>query len=86
MKITYLETVLLYTLNKIHGERTIYSLFHLFQGKRSSQTIQDAHLYQLTAFFHSFPSIKRVQLEKMVARLIDLGFVREVAEIGRAHV
>lgn len=80
MKITYLETVLLYTLNKIHGDRTIYSLFHLFQGKRSSQTIQDAHLYQLTAFFQSFPSIKRSQLEKLVARLIDLGYVKKIAD------
>lgn len=80
MQITYLEAVILYLLKKINGERTIYSLFHLFQGKRSSQTIQDAHLYQLTPFFHSYPSITRSQLEKAVDNLMEYGLAEEIAE------
>ncbi|HAQ06887.1 MAG TPA: RQC domain-containing protein [Bacillus bacterium] len=80
MRITYSETVVMYNLNKIHGERTIYSLYHLFQGKRSSQTIQDAHLYQLTPFFHSYPSMTRSWLENTVEALIKKGLVEEIAE------
>lgn len=80
MGITYLESVVLFVLNKINGERTIYSLFHLFQGKRSSQTIQDAHLYKITPFFHTYPSVTRAGLEKMIDSLQQRGLVEEIAE------
>jgi uncharacterized protein YpbB len=80
MELTYLEAVILHLLRKINGERTIYSIFHLLQGKRSSQTIQDAHLYQLTSFFHSYPFITRSQLEKEVNNLIDKGLAVELDE------
>lgn len=80
MGITYLETVVLSILKSINGERTIYSLFHLFQGKRSSQTIQDAHLYKITSYFHTYPSVTRDGLEKMIDRLQHKGLVEEVAE------
>ena len=47
---------------------------------RSSQTIQDAHLYQLTPFFHSFPSMTRSWLENTVEGLINKGLAEEIAE------
>jgi uncharacterized protein YpbB len=80
MGITYFEGIVLYNLKKIQGDRTIYSLYHLFQGKRSSQTIQDAHLYQLTSFFHTIPSFTRIQLEKTVQGLLTNGMAEEIAE------
>ncbi|WLR56500.1 helix-turn-helix domain-containing protein [Mesobacillus subterraneus] len=67
-------------LKRINGERTIYSLFHLLQGKRSSQTIQDAHLYKITAYFHTYPSVTREGLEKMISRLLHRGLVEEIAD------
>ncbi|WP_071460000.1 YpbB family protein [Bacillus massilinigeriensis] len=69
MEITYFEAVLLHCLNRLKGERTIFSLFHLFHGKKSAQTIQDAHFYHLTPFFHSFPEIER---EKLIETAIHL--------------
>ncbi|MBT2677673.1 helix-turn-helix domain-containing protein [Bacillus sp. ISL-35] len=80
MGITYLESVVLSILKTINGERTIYSLFHLLQGKRSSQTIQDAHLYKITPYFSTYPSVSRDGLEKMVGRLKRRGLVEEMAE------
>lgn len=80
MGITYLETVVLSILKRINGERTIYSLFHLLQGKRSSQTIQDAHLYKITPYFHSYPSVTREGLEQMINRLQHRGLVEEIAD------
>lgn len=80
MGITYLETVVLSILKRINGERTIYSLFHLLQGKRSSQTIQDAHLYKITPYFHTYPSVTRDGLEKMINRLQHRGLVEEIAD------
>jgi uncharacterized protein YpbB len=66
---TYIEAIFLHCLAKINGERTIFSIYHLLKGKRSSQTIQDAHLYSLTSLFYSFPLIDRNRFEKMAAEL-----------------
>lgn len=59
----YLFLITLYGINKIQGERSIYSLYHLFKGKRSSQTIQDAQLFQLDHLFGVIPDIERKKLE-----------------------
>ena len=56
--------IILYCLQKLKGERTIYSIFHLLHGKQSSQTIQDAYLFRLTAFFHTYPQLKRQEFGK----------------------
>ncbi|WP_121611973.1 helix-turn-helix domain-containing protein [Mesobacillus foraminis] len=69
MEITYTEAVILYCLKQLKGERTIFSLYHLYQGKKSSQTIQDAHLYHLTPFFHAFPFISREELARQIERM-----------------
>lgn len=75
MNLTYTEAVILYSLKQIKGERTIYSLFHLYQGKKSSQTIQDAHLYNLTPFFQAFPFISREELERLIVQLQEKGLL-----------
>lgn len=80
MDVTFFQTVIMYNLSKLQGERTIYAIFHLLQGKRSSQTIQDAHLYQLTPFFHSFAPITRAWLEKTIDQLIEEKLAEEIAE------
>jgi uncharacterized protein YpbB len=80
MEITYLDAIILHLLNKLNGERTVYAIYHLLHGKRSSQTIQDAHLYQLTPFFYSYPFITRSELEKIVEALLEKGMAAEVAE------
>lgn len=80
MEITYLDAIIMHLLNKLNGERTVYAIFHLLQGKRSSQTIQDAHLYKLTPYFYSYPAITRSQLETIVGALIKRGMAVEVNE------
>jgi len=80
MGLTYLESVVLSILKRINGERTIYALLHLLQGKRSSQTIQDAHLYKLTPYFSTYPTVSRSRLEKMMESLKRGGLVEEIAE------
>ncbi|WP_377878787.1 helix-turn-helix domain-containing protein [Bacillus sp. CGMCC 1.16607] len=66
---TYLSILILFCLRKINGERTIYSIFHLLKGKKSSQTIQDSHLFHLTSLFQTFPSLSRHYFEKEVSTL-----------------
>lgn len=69
MNVSFRQIILLYCLQKLSGERTIYSIYHLLQGKKSSQTIQDAHLFQLSAFFHTDTNITRQQLADDVEEL-----------------
>lgn len=79
MTISYSDAVLLHCLNQIKNERSIYSLYHLFQGKKSSQTIQDAHLFKLTPFFRSFPLLTRTELEKAIEELTHRGFLERTS-------
>ena len=80
MNLTFLQMIILYCLQKLNGERTIYSIFHLLQGKQSSQTIQDAYLYRLTAFFHTYPHLKRQELEKIIIFFNTNGWILATAD------
>ncbi|MDE3839437.1 RQC domain-containing protein [Bacillus methanolicus] len=78
MTATYLELIILYCLKKINGERTIYSIYHLLKGKKSSQTIQDTHLFQLHPFFQAFPSITRIEIEEKVGKFERDGWIEKM--------
>ena len=64
-----LESIILYGLKKLNGERTIFSIYHLLNGKKSSQTIQDAHLFSLKTLFGICEGMSRESFEKIVRRL-----------------
>jgi uncharacterized protein YpbB len=72
----YLLLITLYGLEKINGERSIYSIYHLLKGKRSSQTIQDARLFKLSHLFGIIPDIKRKDLERAINQLHAQGTVK----------
>ena len=72
MELTFLQILIFYCLYQLKGERTIYSIFHLLQGKRSSQTIQDAHLFHLKPLYGTYPAISRQELEQTVSQLVSL--------------
>ncbi|MBU8879146.1 helix-turn-helix domain-containing protein [Bacillus sp. FJAT-29790] len=80
MNNSFLNMLVLYCLHKIAGERTIYSILHLLNGKKSSQTIQDAHLFQLTPLFNTFSSLGRSGLENLVIMLEEEGSVERYGE------
>ncbi|WNS74075.1 helix-turn-helix domain-containing protein [Bacillus sp. DTU_2020_1000418_1_SI_GHA_SEK_038] len=82
MKNSFLNLIVLYCLHKIDGERSIYSILHLLKGKKSAQTIQDAHFFQLTNLFNSFPFLERTNVDHIVARIKDRGFIRQISEQG----
>ena len=71
------KMLLLHCLHKIDGQRTIYSILHLLNGKKSAQTIQDAHLFQLTTLFGTGQMITRFDLDNIIAALVDENFVTE---------
>jgi uncharacterized protein YpbB len=75
---TYLSFLILYSLKKINGERTAYSIYHLLKGKKSSQTIQDAHLFQLTNLFQTFQQLSRIYFDEIILDLAKKNFIQKV--------
>ncbi|KAF0816975.1 helix-turn-helix domain-containing protein [Cytobacillus sp. FSL R5-0377] len=77
---SYLKSVIMYCVNELQGQRTLYSILHLLNGKKSSQTIQDAHLFQLTPLFRSFEHLSREVLEKLAEEIISSGWMTAITE------
>ncbi|MGM9927694.1 MAG: helix-turn-helix domain-containing protein [Bacillus sp. (in: firmicutes)] len=63
---SYLEAIVLHCLVKMNGERTIYSVFHILKGKKSSQPIQDSHLFGISHYFRTLPALTREQMHQMM--------------------
>jgi len=80
MFVTYLETVILYCLNQIDNERSISSVFHLLNGKKSSQTIQDAHFFKLEHLFQTFPFLGRDDFKGKILLCSQMDLVSETSE------
>ncbi|WP_147533823.1 helix-turn-helix domain-containing protein [Bacillus marasmi] len=80
MSVTYLETVIFYCLKQINKDRTVFSVFHLLNGKKSSQTIQDAHLFQLTKLFQTFSSLTRNDFLDRLKAAEKAGLVQQTNE------
>lgn len=77
---SYLQTIILYCLNRINGERSIYSVFHILKGKKSSQTLQDGHLFQIAYFFQSYHFITREEFDKIIAQSELVNWIQPVKE------
>jgi uncharacterized protein YpbB len=90
---TYLNYVIVYCLRQLNGERSIYSVYHIIKGKKSSQSIQDAHLFQLYSFFLSLPNLSRDFFNRKVDELETGHFIKlnedlkaEVTEKGKEAI
>lgn len=66
-----IENILLYCLKQLNGERTIYSIYHLLNGKKSSQTLQDAHLFSLKRYFRILEPLTRESFDKIFNHLLE---------------
>ncbi len=79
-----LEAVLLLMLKKVEGERTSSAVFHLLKGKKSAQTIQDAHLYKLTKWFQTAPFLTMSSFEQLLANLLGSSYL--TGDVQRPYV
>ncbi|MFZ7945093.1 MULTISPECIES: helix-turn-helix domain-containing protein [Bacillaceae] len=60
------EAIILYCLQQLNSDRTIYSVYHLLNGKKSSQTLQDAHLFSLKRFFGIYETLTRESFDEII--------------------
>src|SRR5690554_6208740 len=63
--------LLLYSINQLQVQRSTASIYHILTGRRSAQTIQDAHFFQLTPLYSIYPQLKREDFEKEIKKLIS---------------
>ncbi|WP_088102254.1 helix-turn-helix domain-containing protein [Halalkalibacter urbisdiaboli] len=77
------EALFLTVIAALGQERSIYGAYHLLQGKKSAQTIQDGHLFSVLPYFGLLPDLKRDDVPKMVFELEKKGLLKR---IGEEHV
>lgn len=62
---------------QLKQERSVSSIYYLLKGKRSIQTVQDAHLYGLGAFYGIYKSLSKPEFNSEIERLVKEGFLME---------
>ncbi|AOC56318.1 MULTISPECIES: helix-turn-helix domain-containing protein [Bacillus] len=77
MTLHYLDVMLMDSVYKLNGERSISAVYHLFKGKKSSQTIQDASLFELSRYFGCYPGFTRDQLNRSALKLEEKHYIRK---------
>lgn len=74
-KLTILEEVVLFLVNRYNGERTIQGITYLLKGKQSAQIIQDSHFYQVTKFFGLYQFLTQQNMQDLVKGLKEKGYI-----------
>ncbi|HLR08157.1 MAG TPA: helix-turn-helix domain-containing protein [Bacillota bacterium] len=70
-----LKTIIVTCCLQMQKSRTISAIYHLLKGKRSIQTFQDAHIFQLTCYFGICKSLKKQTFNKHVNDLVKMNIV-----------
>jgi len=68
--VLFLEGIILKSSSQIKDERTITAIYHLLTGRRSIQTVQDSHLYQLDHFYGIYKAMDRSVFDHKITELI----------------
>ncbi|WP_088044172.1 helix-turn-helix domain-containing protein [Bacillus sp. EAC] len=77
-KLSILEEIVLYLINRYNGERTIQGLTYLLKGKQSAQIIQDSHFYHVTSFFGLFHFLTQQNMQDLVNGLFEKGLLQQL--------
>lgn len=64
----------------IKEERSIGSIFYLLTGKKSIQTVQDAHLYELNRYYGIIKKMEKSTFDQVVNELIDQKLLTHTAD------
>ena len=64
-----IDYLILKSYTRIKEERTLYAFYHLLKGKRSIQTVQDAHLYDLTNYYGIYKELSLFEYKETIKSL-----------------
>ncbi|MFB4166355.1 helix-turn-helix domain-containing protein [Virgibacillus sp. JSM 102003] len=56
--------------------RSVSAIYHLLKGKRSIQTVQDAHIYKLDNFYGIYKSLRKQNFDERIYKLISEGLIQ----------
>lgn len=70
----------------IQEQRTKNAIFHLLYGKRSIQTVQDAHLFQLGSYYGLLPMLTKQNYEIMMQKYITKGLLKQTYIDGQKYI
>jgi len=74
------DAIILTCIRRLQGERTISSIYHLLKGKKSIQTVQDSHIYQLANFFGIHSSLTKQEFNRKVYEFIEMDYIRSIED------
>ncbi|WP_078553223.1 helix-turn-helix domain-containing protein [Bacillus alkalicellulosilyticus] len=77
---TIIEGIFLTIANQFAGNRSIYGIYHLLKGKRSSQTIQDGYLFHCHHLFGVIPYITRETILSVKEELLQKEMIISIEE------
>ncbi|GAB4073553.1 helix-turn-helix domain-containing protein [Barrientosiimonas marina] len=55
--------------------RSVSAVYHLLTGKKSIQTVQDAHIYQLNHFYGIYPALRKETFDNQLRKMVQEGFL-----------
>ncbi|MBD8070289.1 helix-turn-helix domain-containing protein [Bacillus sp. PS06] len=80
MNVSFRSFILLYCINKVNGERSIYGIYHILTGKKSSQAMTDGEFYQLSFLFSVMKKLSREDLIISIDELVSKGLIKMLEE------
>lgn len=75
-----LKGIILNCCSKINGSRTIQSIFHALTGKKSIQTIQDVHLFNIEKIYGIYKSLTIEDFNNYVNMLHEQNFIYQLKD------
>lgn len=66
--------------NNLNGNRTVFGAYHILKGKKTSQTLQDCRLFQLTNLFGVLKQLERAAVMEVVNYLVEKNYIRACGE------
>jgi len=70
MEVSLLERIFLESIQRLRNERSDRSLYHVFQGKKSATSLQDAHFYDLESTFGTV-TVSKQRFESILTELAE---------------
>lgn len=67
--------LMIYLLKTINSNRSPAAIYHILTGKKSSQTIQDLHLFQLHTYYRLLPNLSRQAFDYDVDQMVNEGLM-----------
>jgi len=74
------DKMILICIKSLQAQRTISNIYHLLTGKKSIQSIQDAHIYQLQDFYGVYKNLTKKQFDQKINDLLSKELLREISK------